>query len=410
MNPEVLHKREKEDLSLLAERLIAIEAKYRQLEESKPRRLTIPAIFGRASDENFLSDYLAYVLDPDRNGVGIEPLQELLSLAYDNIADIDPEQVAIEREYTFKDPGLGRIDLLIQLGEDGSGGVIGIENKIHSWESGNQTIAYAKGLQKDFKRADLHIYIYLTPNPDQPASKKFKRVSYADLAQALRQIRYPVLDDIHKSVIWEDFLAHLEDYIVMSTRKMELSGQTRLYLEHHHMLESLSQAYQQDAQMVYDYVTSSISRFFGDDWTFHFQGRYNFQEVDRKSWRFEKYRLFYQYFFGRSGLLIRDRFGFMLGVYPKNPESRRFLDWFQASRPQIRELCDSRGMNAYPGKVKGTGSHVIAYKEYPLVMEDLASFDRPFVEAAEEFSPFTPIVDDAIQEYKRIISAGKQAS
>ncbi len=48
-------------------------------EQQRPR--TIPFIFGRTYDENFISTYLAHVLDPAYNGIGPEPLQRLLALA-----------------------------------------------------------------------------------------------------------------------------------------------------------------------------------------------------------------------------------------------------------------------------------------------------------------------------------------
>jgi hypothetical protein len=41
--------------------------------EELARPYTIPAAFRRPYDENFISDYLAFILDPDKNGIGNSP-------------------------------------------------------------------------------------------------------------------------------------------------------------------------------------------------------------------------------------------------------------------------------------------------------------------------------------------------
>lgn len=406
MDQEVVNIQDNEELLFLAERLTVIKERYDQLPDSIPRRLTIPAIFGRAGNENFISDYIAYILDPERNGIGTEPLQALLSLAFENVADIDLEQVDIKREYEFDDPSLGRIDFLIQLGEQDDSGVIGIENKIYSSEGVNQTNAYAKGIKEDFKDCGDHYLIFLTPDGRLPVSKDFRAVSYIDLLQSLREIRYPVLNDIHKSVIWEDFLAHLEEYIVMVKGKLELSGKTRLYLEYRKELEGLNYAYQQDANKVYDHVIASIQNAFDEGWQFNFLGRNSYQEIRRNLWDFSKFYLFYQYLFSRDNLLKRERIpSFMLGVYPKNTESRQFYDWLKSNYPKIEEICALHDIEAYPSQFKGTKSHLIAYKEWPIT-DDLGTIDRPFIQVMEEFSAFTPIMDDAVHAFKKLNPVG----
>ena len=82
---------------------------YPSLSGTVERPLTIPVIFGRSYDENFISDYLAYILDPDRNGIGDEPLVRLLELVVPEAEMPDIEVVEITREYSL---GSGRIDLL----------------------------------------------------------------------------------------------------------------------------------------------------------------------------------------------------------------------------------------------------------------------------------------------------------
>ena len=118
------------------------------------------------------------------------------------------------------------------MGENGENGVIGIENKIYASEGYNQTTSYVKGLQCDYEDRELYL-IFLTPAGTLAISPEFKAVSYEDLVRGLRGIQYPVLEDIHKTIIWEDFLYHLEEYIVMSNLNLKLSEKTRLFLDHH---------------------------------------------------------------------------------------------------------------------------------------------------------------------------------
>ena len=287
--------------------------------------------------------------------------------------------------------------------------MIGIENKIYSFEGDNQTISYEKGLRSDYERCKIYP-IFLTPAGQAPRSKEFQAVSYRDLLKALREIRYSVLNDMHKTVIWEDFLSHLEEYIVMTNGKFEISDKTHLYIEHAKMIEGLRKSYLDDAQKTYDFVTGSIKNSLVGDWVFNFQSRYGFQEIQRESWRLGKFYLFFQYFFSRDSILTADRFSMMVGPYPKNAESRAFLDWLKTHRPEIADICAEREMDCYPLKVIGSSSSLIAYKEYPQVVDpqNLENFHKQFLNALEEFKVFIPIIDDAVQGYLRFTNAGEK--
>jgi hypothetical protein len=391
------------ELSALEERLAAIVKQAGQIKDRKGRE-TIPVIFGREYEENFLSNYLAYILDPKRNGVGVEPLQALLALAYEDLADIDPEHVVIIREFTFDDTSLGRIDFLIKLGHDGENGVIGIENKLYSPEGDNQTTAYAQGLAQEFPGRDRY-QIFLSPSGRLPVSNEFRPISYKSLLQALREIRYPVLKDIHKCVIWEDFLAHLEEYIVMSDGKLELSGRTHLYMQNRQTLDSLRSAFESDANKVYGFVTEAIRNSLGEGWHFTFQGRNSYQEINRISWawNFEKYYVYYQYRFSQDNILTLDQFPFMFGAYP-GKHAGSFIEWLKTNYPQIPEICKAHGMNAYSKEPGEGNSALIAYKTYPLDREDITQLAPQFVYAAEEFNAaFTLLMDEAVQAYRKLM-------
>jgi hypothetical protein len=90
----------------------------------------------------------------------------------------------------------------------------------------------------------------------------------------------------------------------------------------------------------------------------------------------------------------------MLGVYPKNTKSQQFYEWFQIKYPMVNELL-LRGIESFPAQYKGTQSYLIAFKKYPNTIDDLSTIDQSFKQAAEDFSVFTPLIDDAIQTNKK---------
>lgn len=54
--------------------LIVLEKAAKLFPEKDNMTKTIPSVFNKTYDENFLSDYIVYILDPLQNGVGLEPL------------------------------------------------------------------------------------------------------------------------------------------------------------------------------------------------------------------------------------------------------------------------------------------------------------------------------------------------
>jgi hypothetical protein len=66
------------------------------------KSLTIPHIFGMQNGEYFMSYYLAYVLNPKRNGIGSATLECLIKEAFDEEVNLDADTIHIEREYPIK--------------------------------------------------------------------------------------------------------------------------------------------------------------------------------------------------------------------------------------------------------------------------------------------------------------------
>ena len=118
-------------------------------------------------DENFISDWLAFIFNPEINGIGNRPISSLmnsLDISKSNIQNEDIKRewsnnikelkdtineqkfIGIEREKVIDDNK--RIDMLIKY----SNTWIVIENKINSKENGTQTKNYYNYIMKEKKK------------------------------------------------------------------------------------------------------------------------------------------------------------------------------------------------------------------------------------------------------------------
>jgi len=184
--------------------LATLRSVYRLLPERPKRPLTIPAIFRKSYDENFVSDYLAYAIDPAMNGVGVAPVARLLTWAGADIESAQVDSADVHREYDLR--AGGRIDLLAVINKEL---VLGIENKIFSSEGDDQTGTYSRAVKSRFDGLECW-FLFLTREGMPASSRAFKPISYRQMHDIFRSIPYDWSGDIRSSVIWEDFLAHLE--------------------------------------------------------------------------------------------------------------------------------------------------------------------------------------------------------
>lgn len=212
-------------------RLEEVISRLNQLysEGVKDTIITLPGIFGKQRNETFITSWLAYLLNPDINGLGLAPLNALLQ-CYTQRAKKDPdsmiltdaEQVSVETEYTFTDSGR-RIDLLITT----ESYVIGVEHKIDAGEHGDQTSDYWQGLLKlrDAENQNLSqkpsepkgtVAIYLTPkaNSGEPVCDHFVVVTYSDWLNKLKEIPYEYQGDHRKNFFFYEYLLYVEEELM----------------------------------------------------------------------------------------------------------------------------------------------------------------------------------------------------
>lgn len=354
---------------------------YAQAQPVLPKPLTIPAIFGRGYDENFISDYLAYVLNPTKNGIGPAPLAQFLTLC-----GLDPErtpltEVIIHREYTI---GSGRIDLLLEWQNTL---VIGIENKVLSAEGESQTKYYAREISLRFKKTRCH-FVYLTRDGHKAQSGDFQPVSYAELLTALHNVSVTPDVGARQLILWYDFLEHLEAYITMnSPEQLKLSDKTMLYIEHQAMIQDLETTFKNEWRPVIDYLEGQVRAHLGDKpWQTNFsRTQYEWHSLAKSGWSLSKWWVSYYYFFS-AAYFAQQKILFVLQV--DGTGTKHFLDHFDQCYPALEAEYRRRGIVYRPSERK----RAIGWKEYSIT-QDIDQIAQVFIEAFDEFSFLEPEVD-----------------
>lgn len=177
---------------------------------------TFAHIFRKENNENFISDWLAFLLNPSLVD-SFEPLQKLLSLAgFDDIDISNYERINIEREYTFEDGR--RIDFFIELDDSV---IIAIENKIWSGLQDKQLEDYSKALNSEKFENHIKYCIFLFPN-NNPNCKNvstselfsFKPVTYESLVTEFNNIKIDFTKNLRAAMLMKDFITHMEEYIL----------------------------------------------------------------------------------------------------------------------------------------------------------------------------------------------------
>lgn len=183
-----------------------------------PPTNTIAHIFRKESQENFISDWIAYLIDPVSFG-NAEPLSALLEVAgFDDCIDKN-EIIEISREKTFDDQR--RIDFYIETEEL----IIGIENKIWSGLGYHQLKDYSKSLEKLSNGKEIrkilllpqnNTSINLSKNNSDISVSGFVSVTYEDFVNALRKLQINFIENLRSSFLLQDFITYVEEYFMNS--------------------------------------------------------------------------------------------------------------------------------------------------------------------------------------------------
>ena len=378
-----------------ADRLAGMQKLYQNLPASKPRPDTIPAIFNRSYDENFISDYLAYILDPARNGLGSEPLEALVALVWPELEETGFQEVEVYREYNLDG---GRIDLLI-LVDDAL--VVGIENKIFSGEGTNQTSSYARVIRREFPE-HIHALVFLSSGGIKPGSKYFRALSYRQLLHSFKALGYDWTEDIKKSILWEDFLEHLEEFIVNEKSDFEFSPKARLYLENYEMIEDLQEAYKIEWKPFIKHLEARLLAQLGpNEWEIDSsQWQHNWNRVFKKSWKGDNVFINFSYYFSPDQY---EKNKFHLRLNAEGKYYKDFINIYRSHMSSIQPIYDKLGLVIQPtDRDPWTRDHVLMYWVVNYDPNEVTPADM-WIQAMDKINSIIRVVDESLVELESTI-------
>jgi len=177
----------------------------------------------------------------------------------------------------------------------------------------------------------------------------------------------------------------------MSRGLPAFSEKARLYIEHYEMIGDIHRAYEDDVKEIFDYLRSAISQRLGAGWVIDFRSTRSYQQIFRESWRSKDLWIHYEFHSGQDSLPKRS-FHFMVDVEGKG--AKRFFSLFESKYESFRDLYASRDIEYRPRGRKVA----MAWKEYDLDT-DLAKLDERFIEALDEFTFLTDVIEETIRAY-----------
>jgi len=337
-------------------RLEALRFSYAKIVAIYKPVTTIPALFHRSYDENFISDYIAHILHPVHSGLGYSALQSILdflSIPID-LNSVDLVGLQIRREFTLSEED--RIDILILHKKAKL--LIAIENKIFSYEGFHQTNRYSEAIQKYFPDY-TQVLIYLTPSGKNPSSSDFKSLSYADLSSAFARIRITDISERDR-FIFQDFILHVENYIMKSVN-LKLSEKSILYLKNAEMITDLTEAFSEDSSNIFQAFAEIIKTVFegvSEGWEYTFSEDRPVQQVWKKHWYENQIWVHFEYWLSKESLFTESEFSFMVDVEGKQKD--KFLEKFDNLHSSLKSEYHKHGIQYRPNSRK----IAIAFKEY----------------------------------------------
>jgi len=355
---------------------------------------TIPEIFKRESDENFISDYLAFILDPKKNGIGAEPLKRIISYCnpeYD-VDSLEFTRCSVEREKYLDEEN--RIDLLITIGEDL---IIAIENKIYSKERENQTIDYYNAIDRTYKDIDDKLFILLAAEEGtKPNSEHFKLLTYSKLYEIFSTIRPDFTNNIKHSILFDDFLLHIRR-MFMSENDRLISEKTKIYLQNIEMFKDLLNSYYNESELLFSIFQRATSRNFPDRFLIKWTDKY--QQMYKKEWDRGSIFVHYEFWIMKEDVFEDNKFEVMIDVEGKNKES--FYDKFKNKYQENEKYYKERSIEFRPEHKR---SIAVAYKEYNEIVSKIdfmdieGSINKFIKEVYDEFIVFEEWIDECLKE------------
>lgn len=204
--------------------------------DEKVHSESIAKIFGIESKENIISNWLAFLLDPNRIKSDV-PLKAFLSTFLNDkvIEDLDYTDVIVTREYVLNNKR--RVDIVIKI----NGVIIGIENKIFATLHNDQLNDYHNNLSNiqfmlDSDNSQHVITVLLAPSWSKELSgtnnlidinnfieeeKSQTEITYELLAEVFSEIPLKNMEYRHYLIL-NEFVKYVNDYIKEEAMELEV--------------------------------------------------------------------------------------------------------------------------------------------------------------------------------------------
>lgn len=201
--------------------------------------------------EVLVSKWIEFILNPKINGIGNMPLQKLIELC-DNNYNLD--EYEYDSSYTeLATDNLKRMDIVLKY----KGLWIVIENKIESFENGDQTNEYYKYINKT-KDDNNVIYIYLKPNynKSKPINNAFKVVTYDKFIESLKSITEIDYTEKNKYKYLKEFV--ISGGRFMKNEEMEISDSLKFYVENLDKFNAIEEEYSNKNKMLFNKIETEV--------------------------------------------------------------------------------------------------------------------------------------------------------
>ena len=274
-----------------------LEEMFNDLDSIPKKELsdTLGHIFRHERRENFISDWLAYLFNPDKMGTN-EPFQSLFDLR-----DIEGEFIPIggierEKDLTYNnDSGntvdCGRIDLFVET----DGAIVGIENKIDcDFTAYNQLEKYSEWLKQlaGLKEKDWYLFLlYPSSNKkiDEKAKVNYKDVkiiTYEDLIKKWETIKIDCVKSLRQMIIFEDFIKHVKEYVIMEDKQLLNITAIQFLDEKSTQIEQINRIKDAAKEQLRCYFDTKLQELNKDDgWEVHVSSGAQYIQYFKNGWK-----------------------------------------------------------------------------------------------------------------------------
>ena len=265
---------------------------------------TLGRIFRHERRENFISDWLAYLLNSEKMGTNIlfQSLFHVSGIEGDFIpvGGIEREKdLVLYREDKGTRESCGRIDFFITTDD----AIIGIENKIDcDFTSNNQLEKYSKSLRQIAETEQKNWYLFLLyPTSNIKIDKKIKTIknnkndnqenvkiiTYENLIKNWETIKIDCVKSLRQMIIFEDFIKHIKEYIIMN-EKQTLNLLALQFLDDKSKeIEQINLIKSGAISQLFYYINEKAQELNDrrDDWKIHISSGVQYIQCSKNHWR-----------------------------------------------------------------------------------------------------------------------------